>query len=1129
MKNSYFNRITVHWLLIAGLLVATHLTGLAPAWANRVYAQELLERRVTLKLESKPVRTILTAIEQQTSVRFMYNANRIHAGRRISLMAANETLGGVLNRLFTNLQISYEVAGQQIILTPSGPVSPAPETNMNRSAALRLIKGQVLDASNQTALPGANVVIKGGTKGSTTDAEGQFTLSVPDSSRILVISCIGYVSQELILDNRSEYTVSLTPDIKSLSEVVVVGYGTTSVRKNTASVSKVETTKLENLPLTSIGDGLAGRAPGLIVSSSGAGPGKKPTISIRGGGTPLYVIDGVISNEFDFNNINPGDIENFQVLKDAAATAVYGTRGGNGVVLVTTKKGTVGDAVVRYDFNHDWSQPTYLPQKLSSYQRALLANEAKINDGLTPDYSEDVLQKYRDQSDPVNYPNTDWQALALKKFAPQAKHNFSVSGGTSKTQYFASLGYFDQGTLYTQNTNWLKRYNYRINVSNHFDKIGLKAEANLSGAIEQIRQPASQYGSGYYYLWGHIQNRSPMEAAFNDQGKYSINGDHPLVEMDPNSGYSRSSNKFANGNLILDWAVPGINGLSLKAIGNYRIGNLWGKTWTQTAPQYANGSATPAIANKPSLSTSAEDNWSYSLQGHITYDKVIHSDHTVGAALIYEESYTYGESFGATRRNYQLPVDQLAAGPTENMENTGTAYESARAGFVGRLRYDYKGRYMLEGNFRYDGNDNFPAGKRWGFFPSVSAGWVISDESFFQILKGNRIFDYLKFRGSFGTVAQDAGIARYAYLPGYSLNQRVYMVGGALVAGFSEGPLVSTDITWYSQRSSNLGLDFGLLNSKLRGTFDYFYIRTTGYLASPSGTRYTDPLGTSLPTVKTNGAQRRAGWEGSLSYQSTIGRLKYTIGGNLTRYDQLWEVNPNEDEATVKNPKTRTTHEVDYWGRGYISEGFYQNADEILTSPKRVSSVNLAPGDIRYRDVNGDGQLDAEDQVRIGKQGFPHLMYGFNIDLQFKGWFLNSLFQGSGNRSVYLGDVIRGSASPVHDYQLDYWTSNNTNALYPRLLSSSGINGNNNYATSTFWLQNGRYFRLKTLQVGYDLKSSLLSNWKFVRTFRVTLTGQNLLTVSPLSRFYMDPETGSDNNYDYPIQRLYSLGINLAF
>lgn len=1091
-------------------------------------AQEMLDRRISIQVSTQKVDVVLNQLSQLSGVKFMYSPELIQSARTVSLTVNGEKLGFVLNELLTPLKIRYEVTSRNQILLKRMSKKQSKEdlTEKPSSDLMKVIytvSGRVLDNSG-VAIPGATILLKGSTSvGTSTNEKGEFSLALPDSAKTLVVSSIGFVTQEIVLNQRTIIEVKLVADIQALDAVMVVGYGTTSVKKNTAAVSKVDVEKFEGLPITSIGDVLAGRTPGLIVGASGAGPGVKPRISIRGGETPLYVIDGVISNEFDFANINANDIESFQVLKDAAATAVYGTRGGDGVILITTKKGKAGETSIRYDYNYDLSQPTYLPEKLDSYSLATLLNQAKVNDGLPPDYSEAVLAMYRDQTDPVNYPNTDWQKLALKRFAPQMRHNVSISGGSEKTKYFASVGYFDQGTLYTANTNSLKRYNYRVNVSNNFDKIGLNAELNLSGAIEKVDEP---YVS-YYGIYGHIQNKSPMTAAFTDLGLYSNAGDHPLVEMDARSGYNRSADKFINGNLLLNWAVPHVKGLSLKALGNYRSGSIWNKAWQILAPQYAIGSTTPGIANKPNLFTSAEDNWSYSLQGHINYEKTIADNHNLSAAIIYEESYTYGETMSASRRNFQLPVDQLAAGPTENMENAGSAYENARAGYVGRLRYDYKGKYMVEGNFRYDGNDNFPKGNRWGFFPSVSAGWVISDEGFFQPLVEKNILSYLKLRGSLGSVAQDAGIARYAYLPGYQLNQRTYMIGGSLIPGFSEGALPSPDITWYTQNSRNIGFEFTTLSGRLNGTFDYFYIRTTGYLASPSGTKYTDPLGTALPTVKTNGAFRRAGFEFSLNYRNNIGDLRYTIGGNLSQYDRMWEVNPNENEATLKNPNTRTTHEKDYWGLGYIAEGFYQTEEEILNSPKRNASTNLAPGDIRYKDVNGDGQLDAEDQVRIGKQTFPHLMYGMNLDLQYKGFFLNTLIQGAGSRSIYVGDQIRQGL--VYEFQRDFWTPENREATYPRLISSTGINGGNNYTQSTFWLADAKFIRLKTLQVGYDIKAGLLANTRFIRAMRITLTGQNLLTASPLSKFYMDPEVGSDNNYAYPIQRTYSLGVNVAF
>lgn len=388
-----------------------------------------------------------------------------------------------------------------------------------------------------------------------------------------------------------------------------------------------------------------------------------------------------------------------------------------------------------------------------------------------------------------------------------------------------------------------------------------------------------------------------------------------------------------------------------------------------------------------------------------------------------------------------------------------------------------------------------------------------------------------------GLDAEDANIGikdeykikRFQYLPGYTLTERGYYVNGQFVQGFSEGPLVSPDLTWYSQKSRNIGFDFTTLNSKLSGSFDYFYLTTSGMLASLSSSSYTDPLGINLPASKSNGKHRRAGFEFSLSYKNQIGDLKYEIGGNLTRFDQLWENNPYEDEATLKNPYTRTTQQTGYYGIGYHCLGFYTSAEDVLNSPKRPASTDLVPGDLKYEDINGDGLIDGSDQTRIGKNSFPRVNYGVNIDLKYKAWFLYTLVQGSGNKDLYPGDIIRSGM--VYSFQKDYWTPDNTNANFPRLMSSSNYNGNNNVVTSDFWLVNARYIRLKSLQLGYDVKQGLLKGkLPFMSEFSIILNGSNLITLSEaLRRYKIDPEAIDGNNYDYPTERVYSLTVRLGF
>lgn len=1118
----------LHWqwdklLLIMKLVWILILVGMVGANA-KTFSQNV---RLDLKSENASLKAVLSQIEEKTNYYFFYKSEDIETLTNITIDAKQKLLSELLEDILKNKGFKYEVHDHYILIQKANENNTLTDLMQQQ----KTVTGRVTDSSG-TPLPGVSVVVKGTTKGVITDNDGNYSIGNLSDKSNLEFSFIGMQPQSILVGSKTTINVSLAEATVGLDEVVAIGYGTTSKRKTVSAISTIQSDKLQNIPVPTIGDRLAGRTSGLIVTSSGGGPGKLPTVSVRGGGTPLVVIDGIVASMTDLQNLNANDIESFSILKDAEAAAIYGARAGNGIVMVTTKRGEQGKMNIRYEYSHNLAQPTILPKKLGSYDRVLIANEARKNDGQAPAYTDAVVQKYKDQSDPYNYPNTDWQKVCLNTFAPTSRHNLTIDGGNDKTKYFASIGSYDQGTLYVFNTNWMKRYNYRLSITNKFDKIGLTANANIFGVLQKVRYPISQYATGgYWQTWGHIQNSSPMEIAYTDLGLYSGKGDHPLVEIDPNSGYDLTETRNLNGILDLAWDVPWVKGLKIKAINHYRLDNQFRKTWNATANQYGLGSTTPITHNAPQLFAHSENGYSYTNQFYGEYNRTFAKDHTIAATFGYEQSYSNNQYVEARRINYQILFDEFIAGPTLNSSNGGGTSESGRAGFIGRLRYDYKGKYYAEGSIRRDGSDWFPKDKRWGTFWSGSAGWVISEETFMKDLNDQNILNFLKLRGSWGVVGldgSDAGISRFQYIPGYNITERGYLINNSFVQGFTEGPLVSPDLTWYSQSSRNIGFEFSTLKSKLSGSFDYFYLKTTGYLASLSGSMYTDPLGISLPTRKTNGEFRRAGFEISASYKGNVGKLNYEISGNMTRFDQLWANKPDEDQATLKNPYTRQTQQTGYYGIGYLSDGFYSSADDILNSPKYVSATNLVPGDIKYKDINGDGRIDSQDQTRIGKNSFPRMNYGIGIDLRYGAWFLNTLIQGSGNRDIYPGDVIRNNQ--VYTFQTDYWTPSNTNAKYPRLMSSPSYNGSNNTLTSDFWLTNGRYIRLKSMQLGYDFKAGLLKKLPFVSELSCIFSGSNLITLSPaLRRYKMDPEVGDTNNYDYPAERVYSLTVRVGF
>jgi TonB-linked SusC/RagA family outer membrane protein len=760
----------------------------------------------------------------------------------------------------------------------------------------------------------------------------------------------------------------------------------------------------------------------------------------------------------------------------------------------------------------------------------MIRNEAADNDGQAHPYTDEVVQKYKDQSDPFSYPNTNWQEETLNNFAQESKHDLSISGGNEKTKYYSSLSYFDQGSLYKFDTNWLKRYTYRMSISNDFEEIGLKTNLAFFGDVQNTRAPYSHYSTAYWQTWGHIQNQDPMSLAYTDLGLYSTSVDHPIVEIDPNSGYDRNENRNVNAQLNLDWSVPKVNGLNLKLMGYYSNGSFFRKTWQVNADQYNLGSTVPNGKNAPRLGLSSGAGWRYRVQPLVTFERSF-DKHRVEALMGYDETYTHYDDVSASRENYILEVDQIFAGPTETSKNNGVESEEANAGYVGRLKYSFDNKYMLEGSIRYDGNDKFPKETRWGTFYSGSVGWIITEEKFAAVLKDKLKFDLLKARFSYGETGLDDGVARYEYLPGYSLNERAYVVNGKIVPGFSEGSLVSTDITWYERKSVNTGVDFALFKNRISGSVDYFFYETVNYLGTPSGAAYTDPLGTSLPKVNTEGKHRRAGFEFEVKYKDHWGDLYYEIGGNLTSFDELWVNKYDESEDQLKNPNTRVTHQTGIGTSAYLNEGFYESAEDVMNSPKRNNSYNLVPGDLKYTDVNGDGQLDGEDFVRTGKPSFPRIMYGFVMDFTYKAWSAGMHFQGTGERNIYIGDVIRNTnANSVrYPFQTDYWTPDNTNAMYPRLISNESFNGANNAVTTDFWLVNARYFRMKSLQFSYDFKRDLLKNLPFGRC-DVFVSGTNLFTIANIfSDYKIDPETDSGNNYGYPLQRVFSVGLNVGF
>jgi TonB-linked SusC/RagA family outer membrane protein len=1076
--------------------------------------------RFNLQLDNVTIKEALNHIENQSQFKFVYR-DADFENKIVSTNLRNSSIDEVLTTLLSKTGSKFRILDNNLIVI-------APETVLQQQK--KKLTGKVTD-SNGSTLPGVTISVKGTIRGTVTNAKGEYELQVNDDNKVLVFSCVGMKKKEIEIAGLSQINVVMEIATTNVDEVVVIGYGTSTKRTITSSVSTLPMDNVAPLPVQSINDAVAGRIPGIIVSTSSGAPGTKSQISIRGGNTPLFVIDNMIRSQSDFENLNPNDIETYSVLKDAAATSLYGALGGNGVVLVTTKKGKVGDVNVNYSYNTIFSQPTIYPTKLSSYEHLYDVNKIYNGEGLQQPTPDNILALYKNQSEPYLYPNTDWRKIALKTWAPEQRHDFSVSSGTKALTYYASISQYDQGSILKTDNNYNDRTTYRLNTVSDFDKIHLKVTTGIDGYVEANAVPNSSTASSYGGIYSHIQNQSPTNLAYNQLGLPSANTiNNPAVELSPLSGYARSTNTTFNSILGLDYAAPFLDGLHVKLTGNYNMWNSKSKSWNVTAPSYADNSSTPISGNPPSLTASEGDGSTILLQGFITYKKTF-GDNNIDFTGGYEQAQDKSSSLYATRQNYQILLDQFVAGPTINQLSGGSEAEDARAGYIGRLAYNYKSKYFLEGTLRYDGNDLFPSGKRWGTFYALAGGWVMSDEGFMQSLKDNHILDFLKLRGSYGLTGIVDGIGRFQYIPGYNINANAWVINGQAMQGTSEqSTLASNSFSWYSIKSRDLGLDFTTLKNRLSGSIDYFYSRTTGY--ATSNPEFASTLGIGLPLINfTAAALRREGVEFNLTWNDHVGKLTYKIGVNFTYANQLWERNPNENNVDLENPYTRISGTSLYTlTQGYHNLGFYASNSDLLSGARRISSINTVAGDLKYQDTNGDGKIDGSDFRNIGASTFPTINYGTTIDLGYKGIYLNAVVMGSGSRDRYIGDEVQGEGTQgimIYGFQENYWTPTNTNALYPRMVSNAGVNGNNNISTSDFWILKSQYIRLKYLQIGYDLKTGILKNSPF-KQIKVFVSGTNLLTISNCTKYFIDPES-DPNNYNYPIQRTIALGVNVGF
>ena len=1033
-------------------------------------------------------------------------------------------------RVFSS-KVLLAVAASFFIGCPDGWAVPA--TPMSAVASVMqssVVKGTVIDANGEPII-GASVVVKGNTTiGTITDLNGNFELANTPSQGVLIISYVGYQTKEVSYSAGRTLEIVLKEDTETLDEVVVVAYGTVVKRKITNAVTSVDVKQIEDLGgYTDLSTALQGRTPGAIITNSSGMPGSTPNISIRGGGTPLFVIDGIVQDQATFNLLNSQDIESISLMKDAASAAVYGALAGNGIVVVKTKSGTVGKTRINYTLDHQFSQPTNIKENANSYELAMARNYLDRVYGYSQTYSQEALDAYRTGSDPDNYPNVLWRDAVMRDVAQSDRHSLTIDGGNENTQFHLSLGYFNQGTLAKpidgKEINKYQRANIGANVTHYFREIGLKVGLDMKNTFVWQNTAASEYD----IMWA--AKSFPTEKIWNQDGTYFANTTY--LSLDPRSGYNKKSEPVMNSRLNLDWDVYGVKGLKVLFVGNYKTGSYSEKSWNNAyVPSYrADGSIQPATS-KPSLDMTKKNYWTYEFNIGLQYKNKFLDKHTFGAAFYYNQTESYSESLKGSRKDYLTSsVDQIFAGPENGMTNGGESSESGRLGYVGILDYDYLGRYIIGASLRIDGSDNYSPGNRYGYFPSVSAGYVLSDEPFVRPLAEKLKIDLFKLRASWGKTGIDG--ERFAYYSNWSMGSASWDINGVRAPMINTPGLISPDLTWYSTTSMNLGVDLSMFNNRLNATFDWFTQETRNYLRSPNDI-YKTPLGTDLPKVMSDDVFRRAGGEITLRWRDSYNSFRYDVGMNLSFYDEVWK-SINEDPTTSSNPLISSLGKTLSDGtRTWIADGLYQNAEDLLNNPHALWATNLKTGDIKYVDVNGDGRIDtdntySDDRVYNGMKSKPILQYGIDFNLSYKGFTLSGLIQGSGENYKLIGQ----NGQPVglgrlrFKSELDFWTPDNTDALYP--IPDTGYGLSHNQQGSTFWELDCKYVRLKNLQLSYDFKYKLLRNVPWISNLTLSLVGQNLVTISKANKYYLDPEQGDVENYGYPIMRTYSLVLNFGF
>lgn len=1109
-------------------------------WAADLNAQQVrsvTDVRIDLNVQNASLSELFQYIEKNTNFYFSFSSQDISNDFTYSNRQRKVTVREVLLDVSQQADLKFKQVNRNIIVQKNNLPDVKPEVEIVIQGIT--ITGKVLSSEDDSGLPGANVIVKGTSTGTVTDIEGNYSLEVPDENAIVVFSSVGFTTAEVIVGNRSTIDITLNVDLTTLDEIVVVGYGEQKKATITGSVASVDGELVREFPTNNVSNSLVGQVPGLMVVNRSGEPGADDSqIRVRGINTlnnseALIVIDGIANRDGGLARLNPNDIESITVLKDASA-AIYGAQAANGVILVTTKRGLSGPPEISLNLNVGWNQATRLPDVLNAADYAQALNEIDLYHYKLPvgRYTDDDIRKFNDGSDPWRYPDTDWYGETIKPWSPQGNANLSLSGGNPDgVTYFVSAGNTWEDGYFKNSAVGYNQYNFRSNIDAKIRK-NINLRFDVSGRLEE-RRYTQERGEGTFRI---LYGMKPTEPAFwpkrsTDEerlpGPDFEGGRNPAVTSTDVTGYNNSDNYVIQSNVGLDindlFTVKGLSFVANAALDkSFEEHKNWRTPWMlyQWDRTTLNENGEPDLQGSLKGGTTPEltrQSWrrdGFTGNMRFNYQKNI-DKHGFGIMAGVERQTISEWYFSAYRNQYvtdELPYLDFG---TQNISttNNGAKWDQARLNYFGRVNYAFMDRYLLEFVWRYDGSQIFDPDYRWGFFPGISAGWVLSEESFMSNVSW---VSRLKLRGSYGTLGNDR-IDPFQYLTAFEYGGNYIFNETVNTISLRPSSVANVGVSWEVARNTNLGIEGTLFDGKLNFEFDVFRNHRTDILYPANA---SVPLTAGFePPDQNIGEVENKGFDMSIGYNGTISQ------------DASWSIGFNGGYAKNKilywdEPAGRLPWQVST-GRPIGSELYY-NAIGIFRDQAAVDAYpswpGAEPGDVIFEDVDGDGEITTDDRVRQDKNNFPQFVGGVTLGFTWKNFDLSILLQGAAGAQQYVLLSSGEFGNYLQDFYDNRWTAENPDASGPRVYNRTDQYwaANNN----TYFLRSTDYIRAKNVRLSYTFDQDLLSPVGIKYT-QIYISTMNLFTIDNFNVY--DPESSSSTSSNYPQRRLFNLGLNLTF